>query len=91
MKRRLTSLMQTQLAITEEYNASFVGKRMEVVVEGYDPDVKMYFGRTCYQAPEIDGMVYFTSRKKELAVGQTVTVLMEDVMEYDLIGKEVVE
>ena len=51
----------------------------------------MYFGRTCYQAPEIDGMVYFTSRKKELAVGQTVTVLMEDVMEYDLIGKEVVE
>jgi ribosomal protein S12 methylthiotransferase len=86
---RLDSIMQTQFAITEEYNRSFVGKTLEVVVEGYDPGVKMYYGRTCYHAPEIDGMVYFSSNKKELAVGSYVNVLMEDVMEYDLIGREV--
>ncbi|MBR3836521.1 MAG: 30S ribosomal protein S12 methylthiotransferase RimO [Clostridia bacterium] len=86
---RLTSIMQTQLAITEEYNASFVGKTWDVVVEGYDPGVKMYFGRTAFHAPEIDGVVYFTSGKKELPVGEYVSVLVEEVMEYDLIGKEV--
>lgn len=86
---RQESLMLTQLAITEEYNQSFLGQTHPVMVEGYDPSVKMYFGRTQFHAPEIDGMVYFTSSKKELAVGQFVSVLMEDVMEYDLIGKEV--
>ncbi len=88
---RLASLMQTQLAITEEYNGTFVGKEMEVVVEGYDPGVKMYFGRTCYHAPEIDGVVYFSSRKKQIPVGEYVSILIEEVMEYDLIGKEVVK
>ena len=86
---RLDSIMQTQLGITEEYNRQQVGKKLEIVVEGYDPGVKMYFGRSRFHAPEIDGVVYFTSNKKELPVGQYVTVLIEDVMEYDLIGKEV--
>ncbi len=86
---RLSSLMQNQLDITEEYNRGFVGKKMDVMVEGYDPGVKMYFGRTEFHAPEIDGVVYFSSSKKELPVGEFVLVLVEDVMEYDLIGKEV--
>ena len=87
---RLNSVMQTQLSITEEYNASFVGKTLPVVVEGYDPSVKMYFGRTEFHAPEIDGAVYFSSRKKELPVGEFVSVRITDSMEYDLIGKEVI-
>ncbi len=88
-EKRQDSIMQAQMDITEEYNRSFLGKTMLVVVEGYDPGVKMYFGRTGYHAPEIDGVVYFSSSKKSLPVGEYVSVLMEEVMEYDLIGKEV--
>ncbi len=85
---RLNSVMQAQLSIAEEYNASFVGKTLPVMCEGYDPGVKMYFGRTQYHAPEIDGAVYFSSEKKEIAVGQFVNVQIQEAMDYDLIGKE---
>lgn len=86
---RLSSIMQAQLLIAEEYNASSVGKTYSVMCEGYDPTIKMYFGRTQYHAPEIDGVVYFSSNKKEIAVGQFVNVKIEEAMDYDLIGKEV--
>ncbi len=88
---RLSSIMQTQLGITEEYLKGFEGKKISVLVEGYDPGIKQYFGRTQYQAPEIDGVVYFTSPRKEIPVGEQVTVLAKEAMEYDLFGKEVKE
>jgi len=88
-QNRMDSIMQMQMEISEAYHRSLVGKTMSVMVEGYDPGVRMYFGRTQYHAPEIDGMVYFTSSKTQLPVGEFVEVLMEDVMEYDLIGKEI--
>ncbi len=86
---RLNSIMQTQLPIAEAYNESFVGKEIEVLCEGYDPSVRMYFGRTQYHAPEIDGAVYFTSDRKEIPVGEFLFVNIEEAMDYDLIGKEV--
>ena len=49
----------------------------------------MYFGRTQYHAPEIDGVVYFTSDRKEIPVGEFLFVKIEEAMDYDLIGKEV--
>ncbi|MBR2634222.1 MAG: 30S ribosomal protein S12 methylthiotransferase RimO [Clostridia bacterium] len=88
---RLESVMQTQLSVTEAYHAGFVGKTMPVLVEGYDPGVRLYFGRTEFHAPEIDGVVYFSSPQKALPVGEFVTVKIEEVMEYDLLGKEVAE
>ena len=86
---RLNSIMQTQLPIAEAYNESFVGNEILVLCEGYDPSVRMYFGRTQYHAPEIDGVVYFTSDRKEIPVGEFLFVKIEEAMDYDLIGKEV--
>lgn len=86
---RLNSVMQTQLPIAEAYNESFVENEIEVLCEGYDPSVRMYFGRTQYHAPEIDGVVYFTSDRKEIPVGEFLFVKIEEAMDYDLIGKEV--
>ncbi len=87
---RLNSIMQTQLPIAEAYNESFVGKTVEVICEGYDPGIRKYFGRTQYHAPEIDGAVYFSSGKKEIPVGTFLNVKIEEVLDYDLIGKEVI-
>lgn len=86
---RVNSIMQNQLLITEEYNNSFVGKELEVLVEGYDPTIRKFFGRTSLHAPEIDGAVYFSSYRKTIEEGEFVTVLIEETVDYDLIGKEV--
>ena len=86
---RLNSIMQTQFAISEAYQESFVGQTVEVMCEGYDPGVKMYFGRTQYHAPEIDGVVYFSSERKSIPIGEFLQVKITETMDYDLIGKEV--
>ena len=87
-KVRLDSVMQAQFSVAERYNESLIGKKFTVLCEGYDPVLKRFYGRTEFHAPEIDGCVYFTSFKKR-ACGDFVTVLIEEVMEYDLLGKEV--
>ncbi len=86
---RVNSIMQNQLSITEEFNQKFLGKEVEVLVEGYDPTIRKFYGRTSLHAPEIDGAVYFSSFRKEIPEGEFVTVLMEETMDYDLLGKEV--
>ena len=87
-QKRLDAVMQAQFGVAEAYNESLVGKKMKVLCEAYDPILERFVGRTEGHAPEIDGAVYFTSPKKR-ACGEFVTVLIEDVMEYDLLGKEV--
>jgi len=86
---RLSSIMQTQLPITEAYNEGFAGKTLEVVCEGWDPGIKRYFGRAAFQAPDIDGVVYFSSPRKNIPVGEYLSVSIEEAIEYDLLGKEV--
>ena len=87
-QKRLDAVMQAQFGVAQAYNESLVGKKMKVLCEAYDPILERFVGRTEGHAPEIDGAVYFTSPKKR-ACGEFVTVLIEDVMEYDLLGKEV--
>ena len=45
------------------------------------------FGRLSTQAPEIDGVVYFS--ETEAQPGEFVDVAITDAMEYDLVGKDV--
>lgn len=68
---------------------SMIGEVQEVVVEGYDRYLEHYFGRSAMFAPEIDGMIYFTSDKK-LSISEFVNVKFVRVVENNLIG-EIVE
>ena len=45
-----------------------------------------YLGRSQYDAPEVDGLIYVDS-KKALNVGDFVKVEITDTLEYDLVGK----
>ena len=85
---RVDNIMNRQYEIQLENNKAMIGKRVEVLCEGYDKVSEYYFGRTESHAPEIDGGVYFTSSAK-LEPGQFVNVLIEDTMDYDLVGKTV--
>lgn len=84
--RRGEVIMQDQYSIMEEKNNEKIGKTYKVVVEDYDGYSDSYTGRTYMDAPEIDGLVKFTSRK-DLDIGDFVDVEIFNIEDYDLIGE----
>ncbi|HAY72274.1 MAG TPA: 30S ribosomal protein S12 methylthiotransferase RimO [Ruminococcaceae bacterium] len=84
--RRGEVIMQDQYSIMEEKNNEKIGKTYKVVAEEYDGYSDSYTGRTYMDAPEIDGLVKFTSQK-DLDIGDFVDVEIFDVEDYDLIGE----
>ena len=86
--RRGEIIMNDQYSIVEEKNINKIGKVYSAIVEGYDPYSDSYFGRTYMDAPEIDGILYFTS-KDEYNTGDFVDVVITGSNEYDLVGRDV--
>lgn len=84
-QRRCDMLMILQNTISTQINESFVGRRLQVLLEGFDEEMERFFGRSYRDAPEIDGRVYFTA-PKDLAVGSYCTVLITEADDYDLYG-----
>ena len=84
--RRGEVIMQDQYSIMEEKNNEKIGKTYKVVVEDYDGYSDSYTGRTYMDAPEIDGLVKFSSHK-DLDIGDFVDVEIFDIEDYDLIGE----
>ena len=82
---RYDIIMQTQLTVTEELNAFKIGKTYTVLCDGFDTVAEVYYGRTYEDAPDVDGRVYFTSKKKT-APGEFVQVLITEALDYDLVG-----
>lgn len=85
-ERRRDRLMQIQAAVARETNQKHMGRIYEVLVEGHDQENGVFFGRSAYQAPEIDSNVFFTANE-ELAPGSFVQVRITEVEEYDWIGE----
>lgn len=86
--RRAEVLMEIQQSISEEILNRYIGTTQTVLVEGYDPYCKKYFGRRAGDSPEIDGKVFFNSVNK-LSEGEFVSVLIDNSLEYDLFGNQV--
>lgn len=84
--RRADHIMEQQMFINERKNQAELGKRKTVIVEGYDKYGGVYFGRTEADAPDIDGKIFF-SAEGPLKMGEFVRVQVEDVLDYDLIGR----
>jgi ribosomal protein S12 methylthiotransferase len=85
-KYRYGMLMKIQRQISAELNTHRIGKVEKVLVEGVAEDGIFYYGRSYAEAPEIDGLVYFTSRKP-LTMNQIVNVKLLCSGEYDLTGE----
>ena len=83
---RYDEIMALQLDIHEENNQKKIGKTVKVLCEGFDPVAKTFFGRSEADAPEIDGKVYFSSKRKPKE-GEFVTVKITDAIDYDLYGE----
>ena len=87
-QERLEKIMLLQKNISLEYNRKLVGQTLKVLVEGVSDNE--YFGRSCMDAPEIDGKVYFKS-DKEIIPGDFCSVIIKEAYEYDLVGERIDE
>lgn len=81
--RRAELITQDQAMISEEINRSRIGSMEWVLVEYYLEETGQYVGRSQYDAPDIDGVVYIEGDKK-LSIGEFVQVYIEDADEHDL-------
>ncbi|MES3039242.1 MAG: 30S ribosomal protein S12 methylthiotransferase RimO [Bdellovibrionota bacterium] len=88
-QRRFEAVMEVQQNISREKHREFIGRTVDVLVEGYSEETELLLqGRTSQQAPDIDGVVLINSGMAK--VGDMVKVMITESMEYDLIG-EIVE
>lgn len=78
---RYEQLMEIQQNISLQVNQSFIGKTLDVLVEGYDKGLTI--GRSYRDAPEIDGLVLAEGQAR---VGDMVKVKITGAMAYDLSG-----
>ncbi len=82
---RYHRLMSLQAPISLEKHKSFIGKTVEVIIDGYSEESELLLqGRTSQQAPEIDGVVYIN--EGEAKPGSIVKVKITEAMDYDLVG-----
>lgn len=85
-QRRHDQLMEIQMEISREKHRAFIGKTIEVLVEGPSEETELLLqGRMSQQAPDIDGVVLINDGQAE--IGEFVKVLVTDSMDYDLVGE----
>jgi ribosomal protein S12 methylthiotransferase len=80
-QERWERLMELQQSISLQKNQAFIGKTLDVLIEGRGEGIS--FGRSYRDAPEIDGMVIVEG---EVSVGSFVPVHITGAMAYDLSG-----
>ncbi len=85
-EERWHRFMQTQQEVSAALLKGRVGKTLPVIIDEQGATVAT--GRTKYDAPEIDGVVYVAS-KTPLKPGEIVNVRIESSDEYDLHGTAV--
>ena len=78
---RFERLMELQQGISLQVNQTYVGKTLDVLVEGRDKGIAI--GRSYRDAPEIDGMVFIEGNAP---IGEIVPVKITGAMAYDLTG-----
>ena len=74
-----------QSDVMDDYNASFIGKDLEILVDGYDEEFEQFYGRTYADSPDIDGRAWLAS-DTPLREGQFVMAHIDGCIEGDLSG-----
>ena len=89
-KARYNKIMKVQKQISLEKQENKIGKTYKVLVEDISFDGKYFVGRTMQDVPEEDGLVYIKDAqnyKQEDILNHFIECQIEEVSEYDLIGK----
>ena len=81
---RVKEIMELQETISLQHNREKVGKVLRVLIDRKEEDY--FVGRTEFDSPEVDNLVYVNSEKK-LNIGEFYPVLINDAESYDLFGE----
>ena len=84
-QERAQFVEQLQSRIMDEYNAAFIGKTIEVLVDGYDEEFEQFYGRTYADSPDIDGRVWIAA-DEPTSEGEFVKVCIDGLIDGDLSG-----
>ncbi|CCB91803.1 Ribosomal protein S12 methylthiotransferase RimO [Waddlia chondrophila 2032/99] len=85
---RYDRLMQIQQHVVEQEMRKWVGRVLDVVIEGYHPETRVLMvGRHRGQCPEIDGQVLINDSRGVDAFGKRYRVEITDISGYDLVGR----
>lgn len=79
--RRVEEIMRTQEGISLRNNQRFIGRTLDVLVEGYGDGISV--GRSYRDAPEIDGLVIIENK---VQTGEITPVKITGALTHDLIG-----
>ena len=81
--RRKEMIESIQEEISLERNEQFIGKYLPVIIDYYDENKNTFVGRTIYDAPEIDNIVYV---KGNVRVGNIYVIKIEEAEKHILKG-----
>jgi ribosomal protein S12 methylthiotransferase len=84
MDSRRDALMALQQPISLQHNQAEIGKVVDVLIEGENPETGELVGRCARFAPEVDGLVYVQGSAR---LGSIVPVTITDADVYDLYGE----
>lgn len=84
--RRADVLMEQQMHIMQEISDGYLGTTMEILVDGYDDSIGMYYGRSYADSPDVDGSVLFTAATP-VEIGSFVWVKITECIGCDLTGE----
>ena len=87
-QERLDELMRLQQQISLELNREKIGSVLDVLVEGYDSESCLFYGRSRADSLDVDGNVFFGT-EDEVSPGDIIRVKILDASEYDLTGMRV--
>jgi ribosomal protein S12 methylthiotransferase len=82
-KYRIREIMEMQKTISLQYNQTKIGKVMRVLIDRKEENY--YIGRTEFDSPEVDNLVFVNADKK-LNIGEFYPVLLKKAESYDIYG-----
>ena len=94
-EERRSRLMQVQQEVAFEFNESLLSRKLDVIIdhpvpaaEGSNPtgQPQAWVGRTIYDAPDVDSIIFVTETEHQLKAGQIVSTEIVGSQGYDLIG-----
>lgn len=85
-ERRAEIVNEEQDNVTIAKNEKRIGQTVTVVTEGWDKYAECYYGRSEYEAPEIDGKIFFSSKRRPY-MGEYLKVRLTDMMDVDMLGE----
>lgn len=85
--RRAEIIAEQEAVIMNDWCESLIGKEIDVLVDGFDRYAECFFGRSVYDAPEVDPCVFFTVSDRKPQAGELVRVRITDHIDCDLTGE----